>query len=147
MRVLILSDTIDHIQKFDKSPYLTPYDIQMDIGDLNETEDFSYSVFDYDVSIVHIQEGPYHTLGYYKNLPKLQEDSLLALEHGKTVICLPHSRNFVSGRLDDRGMSAYEWLEQLGVKLQDNEGENIKPSGAGRSQVIQEYLKYAPMCG
>jgi hypothetical protein len=44
-------------------------------------------------------------------------------------------------------MSAYEWLEQLGVKLQDNEGENIKPSGAGRSQVIQEYLKYAPMCG
>ena len=41
-------------------------------------------------------------------------------------------------------MSAYEWLEHLGVKLQDNVGEAIKPSGVGRAQTIQEYLKYAP---
>jgi hypothetical protein len=40
-------------------------------------------------------------------------------------------------------MSAYEWLEKFGVQLQDNEGENIKPTGAGRAQVIQEYLNHA----
>ena len=40
-------------------------------------------------------------------------------------------------------MSAYEWLKNLGVELQDNIGVDIKPSGAGRAQAILEYLKYA----
>lgn len=143
MRILILSDDINQMQAFDKSPYHAPYDIQLDTGDLNTMEDFAFSVFDYDVSIVHICEPQYHTSGYYKSLPKLLRDSLLALEHGHSVICLPHSRNFIS-KGDEEGMSAYEWLEHLGVELRDNEGEVIKPSGAGRAQVIQEYLKYAP---
>lgn len=106
MRVLILSDTIG-------SNYHAPYGIQLDTDDLNHTEDFTFSVFDYDVSIVHIRESPYHTIGYYENLPKLLQDSSLALEHGHSVICLPHSRNFISERLDEKGMSAYEWLEHL----------------------------------
>lgn len=63
MRVLILSDTIDDTQAFGKSPYHAPPDVQLDTGDLNE-EDFTLSLFDYDVSIVHIQESPYHTIGY-----------------------------------------------------------------------------------
>ncbi len=144
MRVLILSDTIRREQEFGKSPYHAPYDVQLDVGDLNDEEHFTFSVFDYDVSIVHIQESYYHTLGYYKNLPKLLQDSSLALKHGHSVICLPDSRNFVSKRLNEEGMPAYEWLKHLRVGLQDNEGEDIKPSGAGRAQVIQEYLKYAP---
>ncbi len=41
-------------------------------------------------------------------------------------------------------MTAYAWLNQLGVKLQDNVGGDIKPSGAGRSIVIQKYLECAP---
>lgn len=143
MRVLILSDIISSTQAFGKSPYHAPPDIQLDTGDLNK-EVFTSSVFDYDVSIVHICEPTYHTIGYYKNLPKLLQDSILALEHGHCVMCLPDSRNFISKSLDERGMSAYEWLEHLGVELRDNEGEDIKPSGAGRAQVIQEYLKYAP---
>lgn len=144
MRVLILSDTIRQAQEFGKSPYHAPYDVQLDTGDLNEVEHFTFSVFDYDVSIVHIREPYYHTMGYYRNLPKLLQDSLLALEHGHSVICLPDSRNFISQESNEKGMSAYEWLTHLGVELQDNEGEAIKLSGAGRAQVIQEYLKYTP---
>jgi len=142
MRVLILSDS--RMREFGKSPYQAPYGVKLDTGDLNEPEGFAFSVFDYDVSIVHIQESSYHTIGYYKNLPKLLQDSLLALKHGHSVICLPNSQNFISERSRDKGMSAYEWLKPLGVELQDNEGEDIKLSGAGRAQVIQEYLKYAP---
>ncbi len=144
MRVLILSETISRMQAISKSPYHAPYGVHLDMGDLNKVEDFTFSVFDYDVSIVHIWEPSYHTMGYYENLPKLLQDSSLALENGHSVICLPHSRNFISQSLDERGMSAYEWLTHLGVELQDNEGEAIKPSGAGRAQVIQKYLKYAP---
>ena len=144
MRVLILSETISQMQAISESRYNVPPGVQLDMGDLNETEYFTFSVFDYDVSIVHIQESYYHTMGYYKNLPKLLQDSLIALEHGHSVICLPHSRNFISQESNEKGMSAYEWLTHLGVELQDNEGESIKPSGAGRAQVIQEYLKYVP---
>lgn len=143
MRVLILSATIDDEQR-GKSPYQAPYDVHLDVGDLNQTEDFIFSVFDYDVSIVHIREPAYHTHGYYQNLPKLLQDSLIALQHGRSVICLPGSRNFISEISRDKGMSAYEWLTHLGVELQDNIGVDIKPSGSGRALAIQEYLKYAP---
>lgn len=88
MRVLILSDTISHDQAFSESPYRASPDVQLDTGDLND-EDFNVSLFDYDVSIVHIEEEQYHTIGYYKNLPKLLQDSALALEQGRSVICLP----------------------------------------------------------
>lgn len=145
MRVLILSETIDYEQQFGKSPYQAPYGVHLDVGDLNETDDFIFSVFDYDVSIVHICEPAYYTQGYYRNLPKLLQDSLIALQHGRSVICLPESRDFTSEVSGKKGMSAYEWLKNLGVELQDNIGVDIKPSGAGRAQVIQEYLKYAPV--
>lgn len=149
MRVLVLSEIISSMQATSKSPYYPPPDVQLDMGDMSKRENFTFSVFDYDVSIVHIQEPgsffSYSKMGYYNNLPKLLQDSSLALEHGHTVICLPNSRNFISESMDQRrGMSAYEWLEELGVELRDNEGEAIKPSGAGRAQVIKEYLKYAP---
>jgi len=145
MRVLILSDTIEHEQRVGKSPYRAPYDVHLDVGDLNETDNFIFSVFDYDVSIVHIHDIAWHTRGYYQNLPKLLQDSLIALQHGRSVICLPESPNFIS-RSDrqHQGVSAYEWLTHLGVELQDNIGEDIKPSGSGRALAIQEYLKYAP---
>ncbi|GAF87864.1 unnamed protein product, partial [marine sediment metagenome] len=41
-------------------------------------------------------------------------------------------------------MSAYGWLRDLEVELQDSIGEDIKPSGTGRALVVQDYLKYAP---
>lgn len=144
MRILIISDTIDDRQRDGKSRYSAPYDVQLMTDDLTKTDDFTSSVFDYDVSIVHVEEPVYNTIGYYENLPKLLRDSSLALEHGHSIICLPHSRNFISKRSDQRGMSAYEWLESFGVELQDNVGEDIRPSGAGRALAIQEYLKYAP---
>ena len=144
MRVLILSDTIDHEQGFSESPYQAAYDVHLDVGDLNQTDNFVFSVFDYDVSIIHILEPAYNTHGYYKNLPKLLRDSLIALQYGRSVICLPESRNFISELSRHEGMSAYEWLTHLGVELQDNIGVDIKPSGSGRALALQEYLKYAP---
>lgn len=144
MRLLIISGAIQDIQLYESEVrYAFPPDIQLDIGDLND-EDFNFSVFDYDVSIIHIRMPPYHTSGYYQNLPKLLQDSSLALEHGRSIICLPDSIDFTSESRREKGMSAYEWLEHFGVVLQDNEGKDTKPSGAGRAQVIQEYLKYSP---
>ena len=148
MRLLTISGAIKDIQLYKRElRYAFPPDIQLDIGDLND-EDFNFSVFDYDVSIIHIRMPPYNTLGYYHNLPKLLQDSPLALEHGRSIICLPDSIDFVSsigrGYEKSAGMSAYKWLEPFGIVLQDNEGKDIKPSGAGRAQVIKEYLKYSP---
>lgn len=144
MRLLIVSEGIRDRQH-GEMPCVFPYDIQVDIGDPNH-QDFNFSAFDYDVSIVHIRMPYPHTSGYYKNLPKLLQDSSLALEHGRSIICLPDSIDFVSKDYSKgEGMSAYEWLKQFGVELQDNEGKDIKPSGAGRAQVIKEYLKYSPI--
>jgi hypothetical protein len=111
---------------------------------LNRPDDFASTIFDYDVSIIHITEPYHHTIGYYHNLPKILEDSVLALNNGRCVICLPQSRNFISKRVNQEGMSAYQWLESIGGQLQDNEGEDIRASCAGRAKVIQDYLKYAP---
>lgn len=143
MRLLILSETIHHEQAFSEVPYSPPYDVQLDTGDLSST-DFNFSIFDYDVSVVHIEKPSYHTIGYYENLPKLLRDCEIALKNGLTIMCLPESPSFVSERLGERGMGAYEWLEQFGIVLQDNTGTAIRPSGAGRTKAISEYLKYAP---
>lgn len=143
MRVLILSDTINHKQHIKGLSYVVPNDIHLDTGHLNE-DSFSFSVFDYDVSIILISGHSNYSQGYYKNLPKLLQDSKIALEHGRTVISLPESDDFISFNSAKKpGMSAYEWLKELGIELQDNIGMNIKPSGAGRTLAIQEYLKYA----
>ncbi len=146
MRLLILSETIDW-EDVEKS-YRPPYDIKLDKGNLNEQWGFNFSVFDYDVSFIHIKQ-PSFSEGYYKNLPKLESDSLIALQNGRTIICLPESINF-SSYYHDRyrgqitGMSAYQWLEPLGVELCDNEGEDIKPTGNGKVQVLQKYLEFVP---
>lgn len=144
MRLLILSEEIDHEQKFGKVRYAAPYDVHLDIGDLNSTNDFRFSVFDYDVAIIIIEKLQYHSMGYYQNLPKLLRDSRIALENGRSVICLPKSRNFRSEKLNEYGMPVYDWVRQLGIELQDNVGTDIKASGAGKAQVIQDYLRYAP---
>jgi hypothetical protein len=64
MRVLILSDTISRMQDFGKSPYHAPYDIQLDTGDLNKSEDFTFSVFDYDSSQSEAGAPPFPHLAY-----------------------------------------------------------------------------------
>lgn len=144
MRVLVLSDNLGSKWRYGEKPLRTSRDVIIDVGNLNDGEHFNSSVFDYDVSIIHIEKSHYHTLGYYANLPKLQKDTGLSLEHGNCIICLPNSTNFISERSNRDGMRAYDWLIPLGVNLQDNEGSNIKASGAGMAQAIQEYLKYAP---
>lgn len=71
-------------------------------------------------------------------------DTLTALEHGRSVICLPQSRNFHPGSGRERGDPIYDWLKNFGVVLRSNSGVDIKPSGAGQAYVVQEYLKYTP---
>lgn len=144
MRLLILSEEIERQQRFAKVKYIPPYDAHLEAGDLNSTDDFHFSAFDYDVTIVHIIEPQHHSIGYYENLPKLLRDARIALQNGRSIICLPQSSSFQSKRLNENGMRAYEWIEQLGIKLQDNVGVDIKPSGAGKAQVIQRYLEYTP---
>jgi hypothetical protein len=144
MRLLILSEAIYWAQHSEQTCYTPPYDVRLDVGHLDDM-DFAYSIFDYGVSIIHIEEQRYNTSGHYQNLPKLLQDSKIALEHGRSIICLPQCKNFTSySSMGERGMEAYEWLKDLGVELQDNLGENILPSAAGRAQIIQDYLKYAP---
>ena len=71
MRILILSEQLYWQQRRNESVYDPPSDIRLDVGHLNFTDDFTFSVFDYDVSIVHVSEPSYNTIGYYENLPKL----------------------------------------------------------------------------
>ena len=144
MRLLIVSEEIERQQRVGKVKYTPPYDAYLEAGDLNSPFGFPFSAFDYDVTIVHIKEPQFNSIGYYDNLPKLLRDAKRALQNGRSIICLPQSRNFHSERLNEKGMRAYEWIEQLGIKLEDNLGEDIKPSGAGKAEVIQTYLKYAP---
>ena len=148
MRLLILSEGIKREQGYREPRYSPPYDIHLDVGDLNQVNDrsgsFDFSTFDYDVAIVHISTPPYHSIGYYENLEKLLRDCQVSLEHGRTIICLPESQNFRPARANNFGTPVYEWVRQLGIELQDSKGQNIKPSGAGRADVIQNYLKSAP---
>lgn len=146
MRVLILSEQIDCDQSFSDHKYEAPADVELTVADLNTSHDdeLRLSLFDYDVAIVHIKYPSYHTIGYYQNLPKLARDCEIALDHGRCVICLPATNNFFSKRLNKNGMQAYEWLSNIGVELQDNYGESIKPTGSGKSLAVQNYLEYAP---
>jgi hypothetical protein len=140
MRLLILSDVVYSKQHRDEPLYPPPYDIRLDVGN-HYYAGLSSSIFDYDVSIVHITEprNEGEKESYFQNISKIFRDSSIALEHGRTVICLPHSGDFAISEV-----SAYKWLKGLQVGLLENLGEDIRPSGAGRAQVIQDYLKYAP---
>ncbi len=142
IRTLILSDSISTKQNYYDGKYIAPYDVELETSDLNKTH-LKFSLFDYDVSIIHIVKPDYSTSGYYANLPKILQDASIALEHGRTVICLPESEDFISEDRGERGMRAFEWLRKLGIEIQDNIGENLKPSGAGRVNSIEQYLKTA----
>ncbi len=142
MRLLIISEQIDQIQRGGSNQWEPPYDVQLDIVNLNNTDGFQVSVFDYDVTIVHITDPTYHSIGYYENIPKILEDTKLAIQHGRTVICLPGSSSFTPKRLDRSRAPVYDWLKFLGLTLQQNHGRDIQPVGAGRTKVIEDYLKY-----
>jgi len=146
MRLLLLSQSIDWIQRFEEPKFTSPYDVYLDVDDLNDPGHYPYTVFDYDVAVLHIEPGRPKTLGYAKNIPKVAADVETALEQGRSVICLPASENFRP--LDHRnrlGNPIYDWLRDFGVVLRSNAGVDIKPSGAGQAHAIQEYLKYAPV--
>ena len=142
MRLLILSEDIHRKQRYEEYRYCPPDDVELVTAEIN-VDEFTATLFDYDVSIIHI-EPTHNSAGYYQNLPKLAQDCAIALQNGRSIICLPQAKDFVSETYRSSGMRAYEWLANTGVELQDNHGEAIKPSGAGRAIAIQEYLEYAP---
>lgn len=144
MRLLILSEAIEWQQGFANVRYSPPDDVDLTVGNLNETtRRFSYSVFDFDVSVIHIHPSRYNnSIGYYHNIPKVYVDSLIALDQGRTIIFLPHSNNFKPETSTNTGDGVYEWLKKFEIALKSNEGVDIKPTGAGRAHAISEYLEY-----
>ncbi len=71
MRLLILSESIDRTQRFGKVKFEPPNDVHLTVGNLNEADSFPYSVFDYDVTILHIHPGRFNSIGYFNNIPKV----------------------------------------------------------------------------
>lgn len=97
MRILILSETIYGIQyrqSYKEWKIKPPSGIEIKVADPNDSEGLFYSVFDYDVTILHITSGEYNTIGYFRNIPKIANDTSIALRHGRSIICLPQSKNF-----------------------------------------------------
>lgn len=141
MRVLIISEPIEWSQRFDTSRNAPPYDVELDTANINDSDGFQASPFDYDVTIFHIVKPTHHSIGYFENLPKFLQDARLALKNGRTIICLPDSPTFKPQRLQEIGPNVYHWLKQLGIELQENRGSDIRAVGAGRAQVIGDYLK------
>ena len=115
MRVIVLSEEIYYIEKYKSSTeqYIPPTDVELEIESLNE-EHFNTSVFDYDVSIVHISVPRYNPEGYFYSIPKLRKDVERALDHGRTVICIPETINF-RPRVRQPGMS-----DQIGESIYGN---------------------------
>lgn len=72
----------------------------------------------------------------------MASDALIALNHGRSILCLPQSSNFRPQTNQEIGKPVYDWLATFGIVLKSNVGVDIKPSGAGRAGVVQEYLKY-----
>ncbi|NOH03695.1 MAG: hypothetical protein HND47_17900 [Chloroflexi bacterium] len=114
----------------------------MDVGDPNKIENLTYSLFDYDVSIIHIEKPRNHTIGYYHNIPKISEDARTAIENGRTVICIPESSNFTARSGNEYGATVYDWLKNFHIELRDNIGHDIRPSGSGMSQPVKNYLRH-----
>lgn len=141
MRLLILSESIEWDQNNSDNKYVPPHQTYLDVGNPNEVDNFSYSLFDYDVSIIHIRKPNHHTIGYYENIPRFIEDTKIALRNGRTILILPDSKNFRTKRSNKYGPSVYDWLQEFGVELKENYGAAIRPSGIGTSEVFSEYLK------
>ena len=127
---------------YGENKYDPASDVHLDVGDPNQTENFNFSLFDYDVSIIHIEQPRHHTIGYYQNIPKISEDANIALVSGRTVICIPDSKNFTPKSGNNYGDNAYDWTKNFQINLRDNYGHDIRPSGSGLSQRIKNYLKY-----
>lgn len=142
MKILFLSEKISHQQTFGNDKYLPPYNISIDFDDINNSDNFEFSIFDYDVSIIHINYPKHHTIGYFNNLPKISKDCKKALENGRTIILLPESKNFSTKFNNNYGPKVYEWLEALGVTLENNKGDNYTPTKFGKSKDISDYLGY-----
>ncbi len=142
MRLLILSDSIYRKQSYGENIYIPPHDVHLDVGDPNETDNFNYSLFDYDISIIHIEKPSHHTIGYYHNISKISDDAKIALDNGLTVICIPESINFTSKSGNTYGATAYDWLKHFQIELKDNQGNDIRPSGSGMSKIVKNYLGF-----
>ena len=142
MRVLILSEKIRKEHRFGINKFSPPGNIYLHVDEINNTENFNSSIFDYDVSIININIPKHHSIGYFENLPKIMDDTKIALENGRTVIILPESKNFISIKRNQYGLRAYDWLENFGIKLHDNEGTNFVPSGLGKSKAISTFLEH-----
>ena len=143
MNLLILSEEIKLKQSSEDTKY-TPYsDVKIEVVDINSTR-FIASVFDYDVTIVHVTKPRINTDGYYTHLPKLIDDSIIAVQNGRSIICLPSSEDFFPELGSQRRNPIYDWLQPLGIDLQENYGKTIRSTGAGRAEVFKEYLKYSP---
>ena len=128
--------------------FSAPNDITLDVESLHSFSHRSASVFDYDITFIHVTLQHYNNRSqYFYALPKLRTDVKIALEHGRTLICMAEAHDFQSeGSKGERGELAYRWLEELGVKLQDSNGENIKPTGgdhAGYHRVYRGLLSTA----
>jgi hypothetical protein len=142
MRILILSELISSKQRSEQLKIIPPSGVKIIIANPNDAQGLFYSVFDYDVTILHIIPGEYgSTIGYFMNIPKIANDTSIALKHGRSIICLPRSGNFLPERHNKVGEPVYAWLRRFGIVLKSNWGTDIKPSGAGRAHAIQEYLK------
>jgi len=141
MRILILSQSISWTQSFGEMKYEPPYDVAIEYGELNGTDAFNWSVFDFDVCVAHIEEPEFNSIGYFENMSKFIRDGNLALQNGRTVIILPHSRNFRPERLNDHGEFIYHSLSELGVSFRDNQGGRFIPVGKGKAKAVKEYLQ------
>ena len=144
MRILILSEIIYAIQRaqhYKEWKIIPQSGVEIKIADPNDSGGLVYSVFDYDVTILHITSSKYNTIGYFTNIPKIANDTSIALKHGRSIICLPQSENFYPEKSGEIREPVYAWLGRFGIVLQTNWGTDIKPSGAGRAYAIQEYLK------
>lgn len=140
MRLLILSKIIHTSQQSTSEVRFTPnYGVEIDTWDLGNPNVLRFSAFDYDVTIVHTTPVPPSNT-YHQSITKLHRDAKLALDQGRTIICIPDSPNFPISN----NIRVYDWLKEFEIGLQDNDGVNIKPTRAGQARVVEEYLKNSP---
>lgn len=154
MRLLIIFEKIHHEQTVGKVPYRPAYDLHLETGKLRD--DFSLSVFDYDVTFVNIVETEDTPIQYYASLPKLVKDINRALDNGKIVVIFPGSRNFSTEKIRDYannvyGEKVFNLLARVSfgemgkpLLLNENEGTDIRPTGIGKAKVFENYFKLVP---
>ena len=75
MRLLILSEQVERRHGYPDSRFAPDNDVVLDVGNLGDQKAFEFSVFDYDVAIIHTTLPRYSTSAYYRNMPKLFSDT------------------------------------------------------------------------